>query len=673
MKKCPQCNAFQGVDIPLCSSCNYQFAFNSSTTGISDEKMMGLIAKIEEQHPHLYYTKNQYIRLLQSTRSRSKLWLFMPIVIGTVIGLSFSFPFSYLFLLAFLTLLITLLTWTIFYPTNDRKTIDKFVSLWLAMGKGSNHLLVSPQLNQQLHDYDPHSYAIKQVIVVAKDIHVDWLVKNQLHLHYDALVISANLYPNQAYQWLEKNVPINPQIPVFLLQTPEVKAQELIDRLKPLEQKFNIDQLEYHPVDVYNQSLINNGWLKKNGKKVLGYKQPLELDLLPIEEIDLVLAQAIQRNNTIKPVVNVTSPPTNPHATSTNSFTQTLQQLRNNVENASSSTSVPPIIQNVVASPPVSTKAGNPQGAQAAQQLLNNLQRDYWKVQQQLKTLTVDYQKLKDTVKQKQQQLQSITNQKVFNQGIDQQINQVEILQKEYVSFQQELQRVQSQLQTIDPDLLPKQATDIEVLRQQIAEVHDRFEAQLKQAQQEDLTAQLEHIKIRAGWDAYQAQVKQLLDAQEKLETLEMQFLPYKEKIDEQAAELWQAFDQALAPLKDEKAKKAKTRDLIIDYGQQIKNLVKDKETCDQIEAHYQTSINELTQLTQQIEAWQNNHATDQMMDMKNKELWLNYANYEEETFWKTYRELLYNVKNPMIGIASPVQPPQQKQQWEQLYDILGL
>jgi hypothetical protein len=572
--------------------------------------------------------------------------------------------------------MLTLLTWSIFYPTNDRKTLTEFTRIWLAAGKAQPKLITSPQLNQQLHDYDPSSYPINQIMVVAEDIQVDWFVRNQLHINYDALVISTNLYPSQAFAWLEKNLLLNPQIPVFLLQTPNVIPQYFTNAFTPLEKQLNLAQLNYQTVEVYDQAFAQNNASKKVRNKVMGYQQTLELDLLPIDYIEQMLAQVIQGSKTVKP----TAPSQNQ-----STLSQTLQQLRDNVQNPTSTASAPPMVQNVAAAPPQTTQktskpspspkqtTPNATQTQFAQQQLNDLQRNYWEVQQQLQNVVADYQKLKNAVQQKQNNPQTGADTKAFNQDIDQQIAQVQGLQKKYAGFQQALQNIQTRLQNLYVNALPKQATDIEVLKQQVAEVQAEFTTQLKLAQKEDLTTQLEQLKTQASWDAYQAQVKTLLDAQEKFETLEMQFLPYKEKLDEQAAELWQVFDKALAPLKDDKAVKAKTRDLIMDYAQQIKNLVKDKDTCDQMEAHYQTSINELTTLTQKIEAWQNNHATDQMMDMKNKQLWLNYANYEEEAFWKTYRELLYNVKNPMIGIASPVQPPQQKQQWEQLYDILGL
>lgn len=672
--KCPQCNTFQGVALSNCPNCNYQFAFNSSLQNMDDAKMEELITKIDTQYPYLYYTKNQWVSILQNIRKRPTWWLLIPTIV--CIGLSLSIPFnsSYLLALGILMFLLTISVWGIFYPMNDRKTVTEFAQVWLAAGKSVNHLITSPQLDQVLHDYDPSAYPINRVIVVAEDIQVDLLVRNQLHLNYDALVISIHLYPSQASDWLEKNLPLNPQIPIFLLQTPNVKPQDFTNAFTPLEQRLNLAQLNYQTVEVYDLAFAQNSASKKMRNKVMGYQQTLELDLLPIDYIEQVLAQVIQGSKAVKPI-----------APSQSTLSQTLQQLRNNVQNPTSTASVPPMVQNVAAAPPKTTpktskpspppKQTTPNAAQAqfAQQQLNELQGGYWKVQQQLKTLVTNYQRLKEAVQQKQNNPQTKADIQAFSQDIDQQITQVQSLQKAYAGFRQTLQNIQTRLQNLDANALPKQATDVEVLKQQIAEVQAQFTAQLKLGQQEDLTAQLEQLKTQASWDAYQTQVKTLLDAQEKFETLEMQFLPYKEKLDEQAAELWQVFDKALAPLKDDKAVKAKTRDLIMDYAQQIKSLVKDKEACDQTEVHYQASINELTTLTQQLEAWQNNEATDQMMDLKNKELWLNYNNYDEEYFWQTYRELLYNVKNPMIGIASPVQPPQQKQQWEQLYDILGL
>jgi hypothetical protein len=592
------------------------------------------IRDLKSKSPDLYYTQEQLFYLIEDKVSRatsSGCLMLFALVAGIVcltiapIGAVPSKIVSVVCLGLFIFSMVN-------YIILEKGNFNQLINYWHPDNTPLDHLITQPTLDSNFQGYDLNNYSVGCVIVTEQNIHTDIIVKNGWHKEYNALVISQELYPAQVMPILQQELSIAPQMPIYFLHNVGANGEQMIKKFKN-KIPFNVSS---HPMkdigfDKAGLSLI------ADSKE---FKQKLTQAYLGVEDIPINLIQRKVREVTwlsedLKLNQNVTQ--SNLHQSNTQGQPNTSSDPAKEY------------------------------------QKLKNTEEALWKVHNTLSKLNEGYKEVGQLVKQKETEYQ----QQRSAQGIDQVIEKYNMLKKDYALHRKLVTSLSAQFQVVDTKLLQDKIAEVNYLKDQIAQLQDQYFAQLDSINNSNTVEVLEKMKIAANtavsWNTYQKQIKQLIEVQDKLATLEMQFLPYKEKLDEQAAELWQVFDKALAPLSDDKAVKAKTRDLIIDYGQQIKMLVKDKETCDQMEAHYQTNINELTTLTQQIEAWQNNPATDQMMDMKNKELWLNYNNYDEEYFWQTYRELLYNVKNPMIGIASPVQPPQQKQQWEQLYDILGL
>lgn len=639
---CPQCKTSQSSDSNTCTSCGYQFVFSSSAFGITDEQMLYIIKSVQSKNPKLYYTQNQWLHFLQDEKKDLKqpesLLLLPLVLIFIVVGFA---PLQYGVIVGVFIGILTLVAKLEYYAPLSHKKLKDITQRWLGAGKDIDHLLWQPMLEHQPNHYQPLNTQVNCVILTEQDLYVDLLVKNDLHLKYNALVLSQNLYPNHVQPLLKQLLAQQPHVPIYVLHNSHTDMHKVASQLQPIQQKIGIQSLNLQDVGVSIDYFNNDAALHKVKKTLPSPNTHLPLDVLPLSYLDQLLAQATSTQNSSP--ITLTA-----HKPSTPKYTAPAQSAMRKV---------------------VRKVGGTPKEAKKA---LNQLQKTYWKTQQMVENIQVDYQEFKANVQQKGVAYKPQIDPKVWSKGIDKQLHQIHLLQQEMNTLKGVIVNAKDIMQSLDLDLLPDRLGEVNELQQKLDDLQTLHSKHLNEIMQDDIVNLLEYAKLKPSWDGYQKKVKKFLEVRKRLATIEAQYLPYRAQVDEQAATLWQIFEQALAPLTTDKEIKAQIRNLTIDYGVQIKDLAKNKEACNPIKTQYEACVTQLTKLAKQITNWQKDYTTDQMMDVKNKELWLNYENYEEEEFWGTYQELLYLVKDPMVE-ATLASQLLEKQPWEPLYEILGL
>ena len=497
------------------------------------------------------------------------------------------------------------------------------LNLWLGTGKDVENLIDRPSLQIASPSYGLNSHHVECIIVVDKDIYVDLLVKNNIHTRHSAIIISENMYPSYMKTPLKNLLLTSPQTLIYFVHdaTPDgMLSMEIF--------KKNVG------INIHSTNCRDLGFSLEDFKKhsyLTSFKDDLNdqfapLDLLPFSVIKHHLSDYIDNRKT------------------------------------------PYMMKQQVTASVSQTKA------QPDPRVIVDLQEEYWKVQLTLSELNKSYDELNVIAEEK---TANHNHSAIPYDDLSELMARFKKLKENYVSHRKVVTSLTAKFQALDKNLFIDKAAEMQDLEYRINELQDNYFLKLDVLQQPGLFENLQKIQetlsIEEFWLLYEQKSKEVIEVRETLEKLEMQYLPYQEKTDEKAEELWRIFDREMKDVREDKVRKAKTRDFIIAYGQQITTLVKDKEACDQLEAGYKASINKLTTLTQAIQELHHNHHIDKVMDKKNEDLWLNYASFGEEDFWVRYRELLYIVKNPMIGVASPLMQPGQKQKWEQLYHILGM
>jgi hypothetical protein len=634
---CPQCKTSQSSDVNTCTNCGYQFVFSSSAFGITDEQMLYIVKSVQSKNPKLYYTQNQWLHFLQEEKKELKqpesLLLLPLVLIFIVVGLM---PLQYGVVIGVFLGILTLVAKLEYYAPASHKKLKDITQRWLDAGKDIDHLLWQPMLEHQPQHYQPLNTQVNCVILTEQDLYVDLLVKNELHLKYNALVLSQNLYPHHVHPLLEQLLVKQPQVPIYVLHNSHTDMHKVVSQLQPIQQKIGIQSLQLKDVDVNIDYFDNDAALNKVKKTLPSPNTHLPLDVLPLHYLDQLLEQATFTQNSH--LITLTAPKPITPAQST----------------------VYRVVKKVGGTP------------KEVKKILNQLQKTYWKAQQMVENIQVDYQEFKANIQQKGVTYTSKIDPKIWSKGIDKQLHSIRLLQQEMHSLKGVIIHTSDTLRSLDLDLLPDRLNEVDELKQKLDNLQTLHARHLNEIMQDDIANLLEYAKLKPSWDGYQKQVQKFLVVRRTLASLEAKYLPYRTQVDEQAATLWKIFEPALAPLTKDKEIKAQIRTLTIDYGAQIKDLAKNKEACAPIEPQYKACIAQLTKLAGQIKTWQKDYATDQMMDAKNKELWLNYEGYEEEGFWEAYNDLLFLVKDPMMEVTLASQWLE-KQPWKPLYDILGL
>ncbi len=639
---CPQCKTSQSSDVNTCTNCGYQFVFSSSAFGITDEQMMYIVKSVQSKNPKLYYTQNQWLHFLQEEKKELKqpesLLLLPLVLIFIVVGLM---PLQYGVVIGVFLGILTLVAKLEYYAPLSHKKLKDITQRWLNAGKDIDHLLWQPMLEHQPNDYQPLNTQVNCVILTEYDLYVDLLVKNELHLKYNALVLSQNLYPHQVHPLLEQLLVKQPQVPIYVLHNSYTDMHKVASQFQSIQQKVGIQSLNLKDVGVSIDYFENDAALNKVKKTLPSPNANLPLDVLPLNYLDQLLEQATLTQNSHL-ITLTASKPSKPKPVMP--AQRTVRRVAKQIGGTS----------------------------KEAKKILNQLQKTYWKTQQMVENIQVDYQEFKANIQQKGVTYAPQIDPKIWSKGIDKQLHNIQLLQQEMYTLEGVIVNTSDTLHSLDLDLLPDRLNEVDELKEKLDDLQALHTQHLNEIMQDDIVNLLEYAKLKPSWDGYQKNVQKFLEARRTLASLEDKYLPYRAQVDEQAATLWQIFEPALAPLTKDKEIKAQIRTLTIDYGAQIKDLARSKEAYASIEPQYEACIAQLTKLAKQIKSWQKDYATDQMMDTKTKELWLNYEGYEEDDFWEAYNDLLFLVKDPMMKVRLASQLLE-KQPWEPLYEILGL
>lgn len=673
---CPGCNKLQYVVNGKCPECHYQFVFSEGDRKMTDFKMQNIFADLTKKRPGFYYTKNQMYEMVKDRIDHKNRTM---LLIGLLVAAMIAVPLLFVKLIIVLELILVIGILSIlgsFFPRLKKDEFMKLIDKWVAAGKRTGNLIEHLGLHLHTTVYEPEVYDTECVIVTDEEMYVDLLVKNKLHIKYNALVVSKKLYPSYAVPRLKELLTLD--VPVYFIHNADSLGVNTLETFRH-QQGINVDFRNCRDIGLFPQDFDKHRLLKRLKNDTTVPFNPL-LDLLPLYAIDAMLTRYISqgvlpqsfsappKNTTVAktPIAKPTQKPAPPIPASVKN-TQTTQRF----------------------SKP-DKKQADPQALAIAERKLTQLYEVYGNVQDRLTQMEADYEALVVIMKQRKAKEGTSAN-------LDDLMREFANLEKSCMAYESVITGLAPQLAALDKQTLElaNKTNDVKDISTKTEKVRYRYFKLLSDLRQITMlssakqqapvqpsvakTAAKSPAPARATvvtqkfWQEYQQKTKDVLKIRESFENLENQYLLHKEKTDEQAEELWQVFDQGLGTLKEDKAIKAKTRELIIAHAEKITTLANDKEACDQLEGDYKASINQMTVLTQQLQKLHDSQPMDRLMDKKNKELWLAYVSFGEEEFWTRYRELLYMVKNPMIGVASPVMPLNQQQQWEKLYDILGL
>ncbi|MCP4214136.1 MAG: hypothetical protein GY765_05745 [bacterium] len=220
MVECPECSKkYKYRDGPACD-CGYAFVFNPKKDRVTDTFFLSMLKEVSVCDTR-YFTVNQLYSWFfreRTTVPRSMGWKSLIIAVAlTVPAIFIHWGFS-----------ITALIFSILgaaivhksYKPPTRGDLEDLLSKWRASGKRINKLIETRSLHHlppEWKEKDIYGYGAERVLVVQREIVVDWLVKNNFHILQLTIVVAANGYPDYLAPHLQKALNDNPEMPIYTL------------------------------------------------------------------------------------------------------------------------------------------------------------------------------------------------------------------------------------------------------------------------------------------------------------------------------------------------------------------------------------------------------------------------------------------------------------------------
>lgn len=263
--KCPSCGNNQKVKEGLiCGKCRYVFALNpKEPPGLSDGAMAGVVRRLSGPDG-LAFTMDQFrMGAWRALARKGRLPGCLAVFITFFVGIPLSgflagvgFPDWLSFVAAGVLAVSALVLFNRRKPKIKAGLLDHAVRTYLNThppeqlvdGRGLADLTASA-LDEELVQYAP-----ERILVVQHDDMVDMLVRNRFHFDHRTLVVSANKYPQAAFEACQKFLLRHPELPVCAAHDASRDGLRMLARLRKdlawnLEDR-PITDLGLHPKDI---------------------------------------------------------------------------------------------------------------------------------------------------------------------------------------------------------------------------------------------------------------------------------------------------------------------------------------------------------------------------------------------------------------------------------------
>ncbi len=277
--KCPECSVNHPAKDGMRCKCGRQFVFHRKTDGISDTQFLSAVSGASANDTY-YFTLPQ---LHAEACRRMQRNVGCPFGCGvTLLGLAIVLVLMVYFsglagdFVSFAALLAAAgLGFCIFAIYESSKSTPEFsawetyVERWKAVHatKGLEKLIEEPSMHQPPPDWpepDLYDYGFEKLIIVQRDILVDWLVLNNMHASERALIISETGYPQYLFQHAARTLEENPRLPVYLLHDPTPAGDEMQQRVR------NSNLLALHDREIIDLGLSTADCQKMKGMQKIG-------------------------------------------------------------------------------------------------------------------------------------------------------------------------------------------------------------------------------------------------------------------------------------------------------------------------------------------------------------------------------------------------------------------
>lgn len=256
--KCPECANTQKLKEGMkCTKCGYHHIFSKKSHDITDIQFMAVLRGASAGETR-YYTFNQ----LYARYCRGRVSMIAAIMRTVVLGLGRVGQWVLIGgvvvlaggalaasgLWAFLGAMACVIGILMYFA--GRESVEEIpghraaasetklqwlLDQWHAAGRATPKLITRPALQEPPTGYreaDLFDYGVERIIIVGRDILVDYLVRNNVHAEQKALVIAESGYPRYLLPYVERILRQRPDLPVVLLHDSTADGVAMAERIK---------------------------------------------------------------------------------------------------------------------------------------------------------------------------------------------------------------------------------------------------------------------------------------------------------------------------------------------------------------------------------------------------------------------------------------------------------
>ncbi|QGJ70204.1 Multipass membrane protein [Planctomycetales bacterium 10988] len=311
--KCPTCSHKHPKSAGFqCSKCGYQFVFDPARDKIADNKFVVIMNKASANGTY-HFTKGQFLSALCQKEYESPLFSF-----GCAIFTLCLIPLSF-FISAIMTkdmwelgtpALVIGIPLSLFFvwlgrkhkydPPPNMDRLNELIRRWKEEKGPIVGLIEEPNLHDPPPEWpepDMYDYGVERILIVERDILVDWLVLNQMHAEWKTLIVAASGYPTYMVEHANRLLAERPDLPVFLLHDATEEGLLLESRIR----EEGLFHLAEHPVIDLG---ITPGEVEKMDRlKALKPEQSdyhLPVDMLPLLMLSTGITAAMLQQTTLE-------------------------------------------------------------------------------------------------------------------------------------------------------------------------------------------------------------------------------------------------------------------------------------------------------------------------------------------------------------------------------------
>lgn len=235
---CPKCGHNQKKKYGyVCGGCKREFVFNP-TSGMTDRRWTALLNRVDANGTY-WFTRNQLF--MSHARLTAAGSFHLPLGIGLVLlllgclaWLASTWLGIAVVLLGFGSLAFALHRATAPPPS------DELLDIWLRLWQKKESIprfISQPDLGEPPPEWaepDIYDYGVERVIIVERDLLVDFLVRNDFHAQHRALVISQSGYPEYLLPVARRILADAPDLKVYVLHDASPAGEQLARRVPSL-------------------------------------------------------------------------------------------------------------------------------------------------------------------------------------------------------------------------------------------------------------------------------------------------------------------------------------------------------------------------------------------------------------------------------------------------------